>query len=59
MKMVCFCEKVHFRFLYTPSLGDFMPFFKTKLTTRSLKTKNFSLPLCPDELTTPNKQQTL
>ena len=20
MKMVCFCEKVHFRFLYTPSL---------------------------------------
>ena len=20
MKMVCFCEKAHFRFLYTPSL---------------------------------------
>ena len=22
MKMVCFCEKVHFRFLYTPYLSQ-------------------------------------
>ena len=40
MKMVCFCEKVHFRFLYTPSVQ------KTEI--RKLKTENFILPLPTD-----------
>ena len=30
MKMVCFCEKVHFRFLYYPPRPSPMLFFKTK-----------------------------
>ena len=35
MKMVCFCEKVHFRFIYTPSFspttGEQHPTKKTKV----------------------------
>ena len=40
MKMVCFCEKVHFRFLYTPT--------SQKTENRKLKTENFILPLSSD-----------
>ena len=45
MKMVCFCEKVHFRFIYTPSCC------KSTQKTAALipKPKTFLLPLQPDK----------
>ena len=48
MKMVCFCEKVHFRFLYTPSSEEKNN--SQKLRAKDLKLETFYY-LCPQILT--------